>query len=142
MSALVWIAAVIVLVIGELVTGDLVLLMLGGGALAAAGVDYFFGAPIWVDGVVFAVVSILLLTTVRPVAKRHLLTRPTYRTNIEALEGRHATVTTRVDEHAGRVKIGGDEWSARAMTPGEVFEPGDEVTVVEIDGATAVVWKT
>lgn len=141
MSALIWLAAVIVLLIGEMVSGDLVLLMLGGGALAAAGVDYFLSPPIWVDGVAFAVVSVLLLAVVRPVAKRHLLSRPALLTNIDALEGKHATVLAPVDEHRGRVKIDGEEWSARAMTPGEQFEPGEQVTVMQIDGATAVVWR-
>ncbi|MFW0794684.1 NfeD family protein [Gordonia sp. CPCC 205515] len=141
MTALVWLAVAIILVGAEMFIGDLVLLMLGGGALAAAATDAIFDPPLWVDGVVFAVVSILLLATVRPVAKRHMQTRPVLLTNTEALEGRHALVTERVDEHDGRVKIGGDVWSARTMSPGDVIEPGTEVTVVQIDGATAVVWK-
>ncbi|MGC4932344.1 NfeD family protein [Gordonia sp. DT30] len=141
MSALIWLVAVIVLLIGEMVSGDLVLLMLGGGALAAAGVDFFVSPPIWVDGVVFAVAAVLLLAFVRPVAKRHLLSRPALLTNTEALEGKHAVVTAHVDEHGGRVKIGGEEWSARVMTPGDRFEAGEQVTVMQIDGATAVVWR-
>lgn len=141
MTALVWLAVAIVLVGAEMFIGDLVLLMLGGGALAAAATDAVFDPPLWVDGVVFAVVSVLLLAAVRPVAKRHMQTRPRLLTNTEALEGRHAFVTERVDEHDGRVKIGGDVWSARTMSAGEVIEPGTEVTVVQIDGATAVVWK-
>lgn len=141
MSALLWLVAAIVALIGEMVSGDLVLLMLSGGALAAAGADFFFDTPLWVDGVVFGVTSVLLLALVRPVARRHLLSRPKLLTNTEALEGRSALVTVRVDEHAGRVKIDGAEWSARTMTVGDVFEPGDEVTVMQIDGATAVVWR-
>ncbi|AFA73375.1 nodulation efficiency protein D (NfeD)-like protein [Gordonia polyisoprenivorans VH2] len=141
MSTLIWLVAVIVLLIGEMVSGDLVLLMLGGGALAATGVDFFVSPPIWVDVVVFAVVAVALLAFVRPVAKRHLMSRPALLTNVEALEGKHATVLASVDEHRGRVKIDGEEWSARAMTPGDHFEPGEQVTVMQIDGATAVVWK-
>ncbi len=141
MSALLWLAAALVLVIAEMFGGELVLLMLGGGAAAAAGVDYLFDAPIWVDGVVFAVVSVLLLVMVRPVAKRHMLSRPQLLTNTEALPGKHATVTERVDSRDGRVKIGGDVWSARSMDPSDVIEAGTQVTVVEIDGATAVVWR-
>ncbi|MDY6810902.1 NfeD family protein [Gordonia sp. HNM0687] len=141
MTALLWLVAAMLLVIAEMFVGDLVLLMLGGGALATAGVSFAFDTPIWVDGVVFAVTSVLLLGVVRPVARRHMLNRPAVLTNTEALEGRHAVVTERVDEHDGRVKIGGDVWSARTLDPGEVIEPGMEVTVVQIDGATAVVWK-
>lgn len=141
MTALLWLAAVIVLLIAETFSGDLVLIMLAGGALAAAGVDFLFGAPLWMDVLVFAGVSGLLLTAVRPVARRHMMTRPSLPTNTEALEGKQALVTERVDEHDGRVKIDGDVWSARTMTPGDVIEPGVHVTVVEIDGATAVVWR-
>lgn len=141
MSALIWLAAAIVLLIGEIFSGDLVLLMLGGGALAAAGVDVAFDPPIWVDGVVFAVVSILLVAVVRPVAKRHMLSRPRVLTNTEALEGKQAVVTELVDGRDGRVKIGGEIWSARSMDPEEIIEPGEHVTIVQIDGATAVVWK-
>ncbi|GAA1480262.1 NfeD family protein [Gordonia sinesedis] len=141
MTALLWLAAVIVLLIAEMFSGELVLTMLAGGALAAAGVDFLLGAPLWVDVLVFAGTSTLLLTLVRPIARRHMLTRPALLTNTEALEGKQALVTERVDEHDGRVKIDGDLWSARTMDAGTVIEPGTHVTVVEIDGATAIVWK-
>ncbi|GAA14373.1 NfeD family protein [Gordonia alkanivorans] len=140
MSALLWLAAAIVLVVAEMFGGELVLLMLAGGALAAAGVDFVWEPPLWVDGLVFAAVSMLLLVAVRPVAKRHMLNRPSVLMNTEALEGQPAVVTETVDGDDGRVKIGGDIWSARSVDPAQVLEPGTHVTVVEIDGATAVVW--
>lgn len=140
MSALLWLAAAIVLVVAEMFGGELVLLMLAGGALAAAGVDFVWEPPLWVDGLVFAAVSVLLLVAVRPVAKRHMLNRPSVLMNTEALEGQPAVVTETVDGDDGRVKIGGDIWSARSVDPAQVLEPGTHVTVVEIDGATAVVW--
>ncbi|MBM7278879.1 NfeD family protein [Gordonia rubripertincta] len=141
MSALLWMAAAIVLAIAEMFGGELVLLMLAGGAFAAAGVDFVWEPPLWVDGLVFAAVSVLLLVAVRPIAKRHMLNRPAVLMNTEALEGRPAVVTETVDGDDGRVKIGGDIWSARSVDPAEVLEPGTHVTVVEIDGATAVVWR-
>ncbi len=141
MSALLWLAAAIVLVVAEMFGGELVLLMLAGGALAAAGVDFVWEPPLWVDGLVFAAVSVLLLVAVRPVAKRHMLNRPSVLMNTEALEGQPAVVTETVDGDDGRVKIGGDIWSARSVDPAQVLEPGTHVTVVEIDGATAVVWR-
>ncbi|MBD0861546.1 NfeD family protein [Gordonia sp. zg691] len=142
MSALLWLAAAIVLVVAEMFGGELVLLMLAGGAFAAAGVDFAFDAPLWVDGLVFALVSVLLLVAVRPIARRHMLTRPAVLMNTEALEGRSAVVTEQVDSRDGRVKIDGDVWSARTMDPEQVIAPGTRVTVVEIDGATAVVWHS
>ena len=141
MSALLWLGAAALLAIAEMMIGDLMLLMLAGGALAAAGTNAVFDAPVWVDGVVFAVVSLLLLLVVRPVAKRHLLSRPRYLSNTEALEGRSAIVTETVDELDGRVKLSGEIWSARALEPGARISPGEQVTVVRIDGAVAIVWK-
>ncbi|MFE0747909.1 NfeD family protein [Gordonia sp. NPDC058843] len=141
MSALLWLAAAIVLTVAEMFGGELVLLMLAGGAFAAAGVDFAFEPPLWVDGLVFALVSVLLLVAVRPIARRHMLNRPAVLMNTEALAGRHAVVTEQVDVNDGRVKIDGDVWSARAMDPTQVLEPGTHVTVVEIDGATAVVFR-
>ncbi len=139
MSALVWVILGIGLIIAELFGGELVLLMLAGGALAAGGVDAVFDPPIWVDFVVFGAVSVLLLGAVRPIARRHLLTQPRVLTNVDALPGQQATVLETVDERSGLVKIGGETWSARADHPASVFQTGAHVFVVEIDGATAVV---
>jgi membrane protein implicated in regulation of membrane protease activity len=50
-------------------------------------------------------------------------------------------VLQRVDQNGGRVKIGGEEWSARAYMPDQVLEPGTEVEVVQIEGATALVYE-
>lgn len=141
MGALLWLVAGLILVGAETLSGDLILLMLAGGALSAAGVSAVLDPPLWVDGVVFAVVSLLLLFAVRPVARRHMFTRPRLATNTEALVGRQALVITPVDERGGQVKFGGEVWSARAATPGDHFAEGESVTVLEIDGPTAVVWK-
>ena len=141
MGALLWLVAGLILVGAETLSGDLILLMLAGGALSAAGVSAVLDPPLWVDGVVFALVSLLLLFAVRPVARRHMFTRPRLATNTEALVGRQALVIAPVDERSGQVKFGGEVWSARAATPGDHFGEGESVTVLEIDGPTAVVWK-
>jgi len=62
------------------------------------------------------------------------------RTGTAALTGAKAIVLQRVDQDGGRVKIGGEEWSARAYMDGQVFEPGARVEVVKIEGATALVY--
>ena len=68
--ALIWLIAALALAGAEALTGDLFLLMLGGGALAAAGSSLVFD-DLWVDGAVFLVVSVLLLVLVRPALRRH-----------------------------------------------------------------------
>ncbi|MYU47960.1 NfeD family protein, partial [Streptomyces sp. SID7803] len=60
-------------------------------------------------------------------------------TGIDALKGRQAVVLERVDGAGGRIKLAGEIWSARALDAGFSFEPGQQVDVVDIDGATAVV---
>ena len=56
-----------------------------------------------------------------------------------ALVGSVALVTARVDAQPGRIKLGGQVWTARSYDPDSVFEPGTMVHVLEIDGATALV---
>ncbi|WP_179815950.1 NfeD family protein [Allostreptomyces psammosilenae] len=113
--------------------------MFGIGAVAAA-VAAALGAGVALQIGVFAVVSAALVGTVGPIARRHLRReRPEARTGIEALRGANAVVLSRVDAHGGRIKLAGEEWSARALDTGQVFEPGETVDVVEIKGATAIV---
>ena len=85
----------------------------------------------------------LLLVAVRPWAKRRLTAgSPDARTNAEGLIGREAIALTAVDVHGGRVRLGGEEWSARLSSDlGEVshLSVGDPVRVADIDGAVAVV---
>ena len=57
----------------------------------------------------------------------------------KALEGKSALVLDRVARHEGQVKLDGEVWTARPLNDNDVYEPGDHVTVVHIDGATAVV---
>ncbi|MEK9522074.1 NfeD family protein [Streptomyces venezuelae] len=87
---------------------------------------------------VFVVVSVALIAVVRPIAARHR--GPQHASGVDALRGRQAVVLERVDAAGGgRIKLAGEIWSARALDPDQAFEPGRQVDVVDIDGATAVV---
>ena len=138
---LIWLIAALALAGAEVLTGDLFLLMLGGGALAAAGSSWLFDWPIWADGVVFGVVSILLLALVRPTLRRRLTSGDGLPEPAKALEGKSALVLDRIARHEGQVKLDGEVWTARPFNDNDVYEPGEHVTVMRIDGATAVVWK-
>jgi membrane protein implicated in regulation of membrane protease activity len=139
--ALIWVIAALALAGAEVLTGDLSLLMLGGGALAAAGTSWLFGLPVWVDGVVFLIVSVLLLVGVRPALRRRMTAGKGLPEPMKALEGKSALVIDRVARHEGQVKLDGQVWTARPMNDDDIYQPGDHVTVVQIDGATAVVSK-
>lgn len=138
---LIWLIVALGLAGAEALTGDLFLLMLSGGALAAAGSSLLLDWPIWADGVVFALVSILLLVLVRPALRRRLSNGPGLPEPVKALEGKSAVVLDRIARHEGQVKLDGEVWTARPFNDNDVYEAGDLVTVMRIDGATAVVWK-
>ncbi len=138
---LIWLLAAGVLAIAEALSLDLVLIMLAIGALATAGAAAL-GAGAVVQVAVFAVVSGLVVV-VRPLARRRMQVPLTHaqRTGIEGLKGRNAVVVRTVDQHGGRVKLAGEEWSAQSYDPLQVLPVGKTVQVMEIRGATAVVWS-
>jgi membrane protein implicated in regulation of membrane protease activity len=139
--ALSWLIFALALAGAELVTGDMFLVMLGGGALAAAVTAWLTNWPILGDGAVFLVVSVLLVVLVRPALRQRLTPARGLPTGIEALKGKSAVVLDRVARDAGQVKLDGQIWTARPYNDGDIYEPGDSVTVMHIDGATAVVFR-
>ena len=138
---LAWSIAAVALVIGEIMTPGL--FFLGPIALAAVAgaVSSLFGAPLWLQLIVFAGASFASLALLRPIARRHLRMPHAIRTGAAALVGAHAVVLQRVDANGGLVRIGGEDWSARAYMPDQVLEPGVQVEVAEISGATALVYE-
>lgn len=140
-AALIWLVFALVFVGAEALTGDMFLLMCGGGALATAVSSWLMDWPIWADGVVFLVVSVLLLALVRPALRRRLASTLTTPTGVKALEGKDALVLDRVVRDGGQVKLDGQVWTARPLNDSDIYEPGESVTVMHIDGATAVVFR-
>ncbi|POX44500.1 hypothetical protein C3489_36295 [Streptomyces sp. Ru71] len=112
--------------------------MLAVGAVAAA-IAAGFGLGVVVQVLVFLAVSVALIAVVRPIAARHSRQRPQLATGVDALKGRQAVVLERVDGSGGRIKLAGEVWSARALDTGRAYEVGQEVDVVDIEGATAIV---
>jgi membrane protein implicated in regulation of membrane protease activity len=140
-SWLVWAIAALLLAVGEIFTPGLFFLgPIAVGAVVAAFVS-LAGPPVWLQLLVFAGAAGGSLLFLRPIARAHLSMPPALRTGTAALTGAHAVVLQRVDQHGGRVKIGGEEWSAKAYMPDQVLEPGTQVEVVEIQGATALVYE-
>ncbi|MDQ4094140.1 MAG: NfeD family protein [Actinomycetota bacterium] len=137
MAAVVWLVAGLLLIAAEVLSSDFVLIMLGAGALVAAG-SAALGASIWVEIAAFAATSLALITVARPMLRRRLHSAPVP-TNTEALVGDKAVVVSTVDVSGGKVKLRGELWSARAFDETEVLEPGQTVTVMNISGATAIV---
>lgn len=134
-----WLGLALILGVIEMLTVDLLFLMLAGGATAAA-VAGAFGAPFWLQLLIAAIVSVAMVVLVRPWAMARLkASTPQARTNIAAHRGRTATVVADVTDRAGRVKLTGEVWTARVEQPGTVLAVGSTVSVVRIEGATAIV---
>ncbi|MGW2639719.1 NfeD family protein [Streptomyces sp. NPDC001348] len=112
--------------------------MLAVGAVAAA-VAAGLGLDVVVQVLAFVVVSVALIAVVRPIAARHGRQLPQLVTGVDALKGKQAVVLERVDGSDGRIKLAGEVWSARSLHPDRAYEVGQEVDVVEIEGATAIV---
>ncbi|MFF5825519.1 NfeD family protein [[Kitasatospora] papulosa] len=112
--------------------------MFAAGAVAAAVVAAL-GGGIVAQVLVFVLVSVALIAVVRPIAARHRTSSSPHATGIDALKGRQAVVLEQVDGSGGRIKLAGEVWSARSLDADQIFEPGRQVDVVDIDGATAVV---
>jgi membrane protein implicated in regulation of membrane protease activity len=141
-AALFWLIFALVLAGAEALSGHMFLLMLGGGALAASATSWLTDWPAWADGTVFLIVSVLLLVLVRPALRRRLTPARSVLMGVEALEGKNALVLDRIARNEGQVKLDGQVWTARPLNDGDVYEPGESVTVVHIDGATAVVFRS
>ena len=139
---LIWLIVALGLIGAEAATGDMSLLMLGGGALASALSSWLLDWPIWADGSIFLVVSLLLLVLVRPALQRRMASAGGIAIGIKALEGQSALVLDQVTRDKGQIKLGGQVWTARPLNDGDVYESGESVTVLQIDGATAVVFKS
>ncbi|GAA2236531.1 NfeD family protein [Streptomyces amakusaensis] len=112
--------------------------MLSAGAVAGAVVAALGGGVV-AQVLVFAAVSVALIVVVRSIAGRQRAGRPQFASGVDALKGRQAVVVERVDGTGGRIKLAGEIWSARALDADMTFEAGQQVDVVEIDGATAIV---
>ena len=133
-----WVVAAVLLAIGEVLTPGLFFLGPVALAAAAAAIVALFAGGI-ASVIVFIVASLLSLAVLRPIARSHIRMPALARTGTDALVGRRAVVTRRVDSVGGRVRIGGEEWSARSYLDSEVYAEGTTVDVVRIEGATALV---
>ena len=115
--------------------------MLAGGALAAAGSSWLLDWPIWADGAVFLVVSVLLLAWSGRRCAAACRRARDCRNPRRRSRASTRWCSTGSRRHEGQVKLEGEVWTARPLNDDDVYEPGDNVTVMHIDGATAVVWK-
>jgi membrane protein implicated in regulation of membrane protease activity len=134
-----WLIIAGILAVAEVLTLTLALGLIAVAALAA-GLMGVLGLPFAVQLAAFALTAGAGVTFVRPIALRHIRQPPALRSGTAALVGREAVTLTEVTRNDGRVKIGGEEWSARPYDPDVVIPSGAWVDVLAIEGATALVY--
>ncbi|HEY2080938.1 MAG TPA: NfeD family protein [Streptosporangiaceae bacterium] len=135
----IWLIVAAVLGTVEVMTTTLAFGLVGIAALIAAGAG-FLGAPAALQFGAFVLASGVGLGVARPFALRHIRQPPMLRTGTAALIGRSAVVLEEVGPHSGRVRIGGEVWSARSYDETQVIPAGKTVDVMHIEGATALVY--
>jgi len=122
----------------ELLSLDLILLMLAAGALVGM-VAALANVPDWAQVLAAAAASVAALALVRPGIVGRLRSGPDLVLGHQALVGRQGVVVERVSADGGQVRIGGELWTARPYDDSLVIEPGARVDVFAITGATALV---
>ena len=138
-SWIIWLVVAAVLGVAELLTTTLAFGLLAIAAVAAAVVGAFH-LSFALQLVAFAVAAGAGLGVVRPIAIKHIKQPPALRTGVAALVGRSAIVLEEVTEHSGRVRIDGEEWSSRPYDESLVIPVGTKVDVLQIKGATVLVY--
>jgi membrane protein implicated in regulation of membrane protease activity len=137
-SWIVWLVLAAVLGVAEVMTTTLAFGLIAAGAVVAAVVGAAgLGLPVQLGA--FAVAAAAGLVVVRPIAMRHIKQPPLLRTGTSALVGRSAKVVEEITDDGGRVRIGGELWSARPYDESQVIPVGSTVDVFAIEGATALV---
>ena len=134
-----WLAAVIVLGVVEALTVGLVTVWFALGALAAL-ISSLFGGPLWLQILLFIVVTAVTLITTRPLVKKYFGKNSHKPTNADMVIGKDAQVTETIDnlQGTGAVRCMGKEWSARSRN-GEQISIGETVAAVEIEGVKLIV---
>lgn len=137
----VWVIIIAACIFAEIATLGLTVIWFAGGAGVALGTA-IAGGNIWLQIILFIIVSVVLMILIRPYAKKRFNTKRTA-TNVDSVIGQTGIVLDEINnlQSQGLVKIGGQEWTARSMDSGETIAPGEEVVVERIEGVKAIVRK-
>ena len=134
-----WLITAAALGVAEYFTLTLAFGLLAAAAVVAAVVAGL-GGPLLAQVLAFAISAATGLLIVRPIARRQMTHSPVVREGSDALIGKKAVVMEEVTAVRGLIKLSGEEWSARAFDEYQVIPVGALVDVMEIEGATAIVY--
>ena len=136
----IWLSLAFLLGIAEIMSLDLVLIMLAVGALAGAGIAVIAPSLWWLQILVASGISIMMLLLLRPTLLAKVRSMPGYRSSTAKMVGSSGVATSQIDKSGGEIKVDGQSWTARPYSSDVVIEQGTEIEVYEIDGAIAVVY--
>jgi membrane protein implicated in regulation of membrane protease activity len=136
----IWLSIAFLLAVAEIMSLDLVLIMLAVGALAGAGMSVVAPGMWWLQILVAAGVSVGMLLLLRPTLLAKVRLMPGYKSSTAKMVGSSGFAVSQVDRSGGEIKVDGQSWSARPYASDLVIEQGTEIEVYEIDGAIAVVY--
>ncbi len=134
-----WMVVLILCIVIEVLTLGLTTIWFAAGALVAIFAALLY-APIFVQVILFLLVSLTLLFFTRPIAVKYF-NRDRVKTNVESMVGRQAIVTGEIDnvQATGQVTVSGQEWSARSWDDKVRIPAGAVVVVVAISGVKLIV---
>ena len=133
---IIWSVIFMVCIIIEIITLGLTTIWFAGGALVSA-ISVFFGTSLIIQILIFAVISLVLLFTTRPVALKHFKLSDMEKTNVESLVGKQVIVSETIDNL--KATVNGLEWTARAADETDIIPQGTEVTINEVSGVKLIV---
>lgn len=136
---IIWLSLFVIALVIEAFTAEIVTVFFAGGALVTLVISFIPNVPLWVEIVVFVVVSAALLASLRPLFKKYFI-RDTVKSNIETIVGKKGRLTKGIDMlDSGVVLIGDVEWTAIANEDNAIMKEGETVEVVAVQGNKLIV---
>jgi len=135
-----WVSLAFLLAVAEILSLDLVLIMLAVGALGGAVVAVAAPDLWWLQVLVAAGISVGMLALLRPTLLARVRDMPGYRSSTAKMVGSSGIAVSQIDRTGGEIKVDGQSWTARPYSSDVVIDAGTEIEVYEIDGAIAVVY--
>ena len=138
MIPIIWLVILAVLVVIEIITLGLTTIWFAGGALVALVVS-LLGGPVWLQILLFLIVSVVLLIFTRPLGVRDM-NKNQQKTNVDSIPGKTGVVTEAIDnlKAEGQVMVDGTPWTARSKN-GDKIEEGKVVKVLAVEGVKLIV---
>ncbi|MCD8390936.1 MAG: NfeD family protein [Firmicutes bacterium] len=134
---IIWIIALIVFVLIEAFTYQLVTIWFAFGALGAL-LCALLPSPMYIQILTFLLLSIVTLAVLRPLSMKYLKSKG-LKTNADSMIGRIIVITQEVNniENTGKTKVNGIEWTVRSAD-GSVIEKGKKAEVKNIEGVKII----